>query len=1287
MACNFIGKLSYTGTNCNDACSIPSGSDYYSTDTALTINGDLYTDSGCSIIAPTGFYSDIPNGGTSCFEVVSGIIKFSGTCSATTVQFRDCENGENVFRFYGNIIPTIVGNIYYVDGFGEYTGCATIIANDGSGPLYDANSVTFTLVDDCGNVICPRTSSAAATLSKCSDGTLYYFNVDLDTAFIGAAYIYNSECYAFVEFSGPGGTNLGSPLFDSCDYCVPTPTPTRTPNPTPTNTPTPSPTPLPCPNSSYCFSTTFSSLSGYNGTYSSTTLSYNSKIYYTGGTDLVGYLFFDVSNKWCLSDGLGNPCVLEGKSPCYSDCPDLASNTFAVGDCPPAPTPPVNCDLLDFYAYFDCEYVPPVTPTPAIDCGDVEFNITNFGVTPTPSNSPVYIVGVDFSIAKTSSTPTPSVTATPTMTPNKTQISGKATFVVLDPPFNCPGVKVLISCEPPYNQYYVNNNLAYGNTFVSVGTYMYAQISSGSTTSSFCVKYDRDDANLSSNSNVNQVYQVYPDCNSCLGVPTPTPTPTHTSTPTPSSVTPTPTPTNTTTNTETPTQTPTNTTTNTETPTQTPTQTPTMTQTPSLTPYADCDLSGYTFGGYVPPTPPPTPSSTATQTPTPTQTPTNTETPTQTPTNTPTETTTPTPTPTRPLDNFTGRFTTTFTGTGSSNINQVKLPFISGTGTNYSCIVDWGDTNTDYVNVWSASSLTHTYSSPGTYTINIYADPGNLRGWSYNNSGDKLKIVEVLRWGPLQLGTGQTAHFYGCSNLVLTGVTDVINLSGTTKLTSTFNSCTSLTTINNVGSWDMSKVNDSSGMFASASNFDDDLGNWDMRNNQYLSSMFQDAVKFDNKGSNSINNWITSANTVFSYMFYSSSAGVAKFNRNIGSWDTSKSQQFNYMFHRQYLFNNNGSPSISGWTMSAATNLGHMFYQCSSFNQPVGSWDVKNVTDNSGFGGMMNLFGGCSSFDQDLSNWNVRNVVKMQSMFQASAFKNSGFTGIDNWVTSAVTNMSSMFASTPFNQPIGSWDVRNVVTMASMFQLTSQFNQDIGSWDVSKVQNMSGMFASAVNFNNGGSPSISAWTTTSLQSTASMFATASNFNQPIGYWNMSGVTSMSSMFSNAVKFNNSGDTSISAWTINSGVTNMGSLFSGAVKFNQPIENWNVSRVQIMSNMFQLANDFNQPLAGWDTYSVTNMTSMFSSASAFNQPIGNWNVSGVTNFTSFMANKTPSTFSATNLTDIYTGWTSGGKTVKTGLTISFGTAKYTADGQAGKDLLTGATPTGYGWTGITDGGQE
>jgi surface protein len=209
-----------------------------------------------------------------------------------------------------------------------------------------------------------------------------------------------------------------------------------------------------------------------------------------------------------------------------------------------------------------------------------------------------------------------------------------------------------------------------------------------------------------------------------------------------------------------------------------------------------------------------------------------------------------------------------------------------------------------------------------------------------------------------------------------------------------------------------------------------------------------------------------------------------------------------------------------------------------------------------------------------------------------------------------------------FNQPLSGWNVSNVTDMNYMF-LGSNFNQPIGNWDVSNVTNMSGMIAP-------------------------------NFNQPLSGWNVSNVQNMSAMF----------------------------YFT---EFNQPIGNWNVSGVTNMSQMFQDCF-FNQPLSGWNVSNVTNMESMFSCyyyQSPFNQNIGNWNISGVTNFNNFMYNKNTSTFSTTNLDAIYNGWST--KTPHTGLTINFGSIKYTSSGSAGKAILTGSTGSGgYAWT-ITDGG--
>jgi surface protein len=73
--------------------------------------------------------------------------------------------------------------------------------------------------------------------------------------------------------------------------------------------------------------------------------------------------------------------------------------------------------------------------------------------------------------------------------------------------------------------------------------------------------------------------------------------------------------------------------------------------------------------------------------------------------------------------------------------------------------------------------------------------------------------------------------------------------------------------------------------------------------------------------------------------------------------------------------------------------------------------------------------------------------------------------------------------ATSFNQPIGDWDVSNVVSMDGMFKNASSFNQPIGNWNISQVTDIRGMFSYAT-----------------------------SFNQPIGDWDVSSVSNMSNMF-------------------------------------------------------------------------------------------------------------------------------------------------------------------------------
>jgi hypothetical protein len=290
-------------------------------------------------------------------------------------------------------------------------------------------------------------------------------------------------------------------------------------------------------NPTYCFRTTLPSLSGYNGNYVEYTGgTYNSNFYYEGDGVQFGVIYY-TNTKWCLSSSLGGICLLEGATPCYSNCPDISTNNFNAGPCP-TPTPnPADCEVFNFNAYFDCDWEPIPTPSVSIACDDVGFNIESFGLTPTPTPSGNFCVetGLSFDVYLYNST-TPTPTTTPTITLTKTvDVQGQATFVMLDEMFNCVSVKVLVDCTTG-DQLYTNNDLLYGNIPITVGTTI-TVIIGGNV---MCMTYSGDNNNISSNCNIDEVVEILSNCADCNIYPTPTPTFVLTLTPTPT-MTPTPT--------------------------------------------------------------------------------------------------------------------------------------------------------------------------------------------------------------------------------------------------------------------------------------------------------------------------------------------------------------------------------------------------------------------------------------------------------------------------------------------------------------------------------------------------------------------------------------------------------------------------------------------------------------------------------------------------------------------------------------------------------------------------
>jgi hypothetical protein len=661
-----------TPTQTNTETPTPTGSD---TPTPTPTNTETPTPTGSDTPTPTPTNTETPTQTPTQTPTPSPTLGY-------TVQFVDCSNATNIFRFNDPAIPSTIGVTYYITGSTQFTGCATSVINDGTGPQYNGYGVSFLMTDGgCGDNICPRSANKASLLSKCTDQTVFYANVEEDTAFVGATYIYSGECYSWIEFSGPGGPDLGAPSYSDCKSCLLNPSPTPTPYTTPTMTPTVSSTAAPCSYSTFCLRSSLSSLLNYNGNYTDAG-TYNTRQYYVGDGVTTAYIYYNGS-AWCLSNSLGGSCILQGATPCYSQCPDISANEFTGGVCPtPTPTP-INCNTFDFNAYFDCDWEPLPTPTPSVACADVNFDINSFGLTPTPSPTGMICDNKAISFTMSGYTPaiTPTITNTPSVTLTRTvDVQGKATFVMLDERFSCVSAKVLTNCDTG-KELYTSDSLVFSGVSIITGTTFFANINN----ENMCVTYTRDDSNISSNSTVNFIYQIYGSCAYCSIYPTPTPSVTTTAT-------------------NTPTPTPTQTSTPVTTSPVTPTQTASQTATPSTTP---------TIGSS------PTPTGSDTPTPTPTMT----QTPTETATNTPTPTETPTMTPS-PVYVYVAQSCSTISGNIITVIQTLPLSFTISANQTFkdgsgNCWIYLGRYDSNYIAPQNTTPITFTgdyFSSAPTIT-------------------------------------------------------------------------------------------------------------------------------------------------------------------------------------------------------------------------------------------------------------------------------------------------------------------------------------------------------------------------------------------------------------------------------------------------------------------------------------------------------------------------------------------------------------------------------------------
>ena len=449
---------------------------------------------------------------------------------------------------------------------------------------------------------------------------------------------------------------------------------------------------------------------------------------------------------------------------------------------------------------------------------------------------------------------------------------------------------------------------------------------------------------------------------------------------------------------------------------------------------------------------------------------------------------------------------------------SITLPLVEDY--NYNFTVDWGDGQTSTITSYDDPDRIHTYEVAGDYNLVI---EGLLEAWSFNDAGDKDKILSVEDFGNLGY-KNLSGAFHGCTNLstfegrVTSSVTDMSNM---------FNSATQANP--DVGNWDVSQTTDMTGMF----------------DNSGFSTANYDALLINFANNTSVN----SVTLGVSNIQYSS--------------DAAKTAKDTLVFDRDWIITDGGdatpSPFRSTWRVGESDKTitlplvdvdGDYKYKynftvdwgdgqtstITSYDNPDKKHTYENVGDYSlvieglleawSFGGARDGFKILSV--EDFGDLGYKNL--------SGAFEScENLTTFEGGVTSSVTNMAHMFQlAINANPNVRTWDVSKVTNMVHMFQNIELANPDVSKWNVSSVTDMSDMFFGALVAN----PDVSKWNVSSVTNMGSMFEGAPSANPDVSKWNVSSVTDMSDMFFGALVAN----PDVSKWNVSSSVEDMFGMF-------------------------------------------------------------------------------------------------------------------------------------------------
>ena len=570
---------------------------------------------------------------------------------------------------------------------------------------------------------------------------------------------------------------------------------------------------------------------------------------------------------------------------------------------------------------------------------------------------------------------------------------------------------------------------------------------------------------------------------------------------------------------------------------------------------------------------------------------------------------------------------------GATSGNVANLPWLWTSADSSSYAVIWGDGTVERLND------THTYPAAGVY--DFYGIGGTYTGF---DNADRLKVTSLKN-----IGAGYFQQYGGVlsgfNNCLWESPTMPIYISGPRFMQmplADFDATHWLT------AWNYNTVfvgHTGSGIMQSMTNFNNagiggvgvGIDTWtfpgqkeviasgtvdSLTTNQLVDSTASFLTDIPNNTYVAIKNLTTGATAYSNFQ--------NRTDTTITLYNTSNPSRTALTYVNRDIFTAVGQEYeiVNAWNTNS--NFGGAFSGWASFNQYVGSWNLKGLTDC--FGG----FSGWNSFNngdaagvagggvgQGMDNWDVSSCVSLDGVPTANASFNQY---INSWNVGNNQRFQSFFnGATTFNRPLNNWNIGEhlmsdqPINMSAMFRTAVAFNQDIGDWDVSKVTTFFNMFYSANSFNNGGvggsGVGLDTWDTSEVTTMQDMFLDADSFNQDIGTWDVGNVANAHGMFQNTAAFNSkptSGN-----WGANlptGGTVNLSAMFSGSSVFNYDVGYFDTSRVISMAGMFSRGGKvFNNGGVGgvgvgmdtWDVSKVTSFNRFLEQDLSFTQYLGSW----------------------------------------------------------------------------------